>query len=87
MMTHTEFKAARKALGFSIFQMAQVLRVAHRHIRRMETEPDDQSHRQVSPMTEAFVRILLGEYGRTLPEILARLREDQDGEAQSAPSK
>lgn len=72
-MTPTEFKSARKSLGLSIYEMAQVLRVSHRHIRRMEADPSDMNHRAVSPMTETFVNILLGRHGKSLSAILKSL--------------
>lgn len=59
-MSPAEFRAARKTLGLSASQMARAIGVADgRQIRRLEAEPEDASHRPVSPTVALLVSILL----------------------------
>lgn len=66
-MTPTEFKSARRRLGYSASEFARLLGLggkhAARHVRRLETRPGLPSHRRVPPDIEAKVRDL-GRYKR-----------------------
>ncbi|MEM8581101.1 MAG: helix-turn-helix transcriptional regulator [Pseudomonadota bacterium] len=44
-MTHEQIKEARQELGLTLQQFAQVLDTDARTIRRMETSPDNSTHR------------------------------------------
>lgn len=54
-MTHTEFRAARIAMGFSVAEMAARLGVSPLHVRRMEIAPGKGAHRPVTSRTSKDV--------------------------------
>lgn len=54
-MTPAEFKAARTALGLSVTGMGRVLGVSPTHVRRLEMDPSDKSHR---PVTETMRKLI-----------------------------
>lgn len=59
-MTPQEFREARHTLGLSAAEMARAIGVSDgRQIRRLEADPQDASHRPVSPTVALLVTILL----------------------------
>jgi transcriptional regulator with XRE-family HTH domain len=61
-MTPSEFKAARQSLGLSVHDMARVLGVSPTHVRRLEMDPSDNSHRPVTWTMERLVHAYLKGY-------------------------
>jgi transcriptional regulator with XRE-family HTH domain len=61
-MTPAELRAARKALGLNVVQMAYALGVTPVQVRRMETAGDKLSARPIMPTTERLVRAWLDGY-------------------------
>lgn len=62
LMTPAEFKEARRALGLSVAQMADMLGVTSVQVRRMELREDAGVHRPVMPTTARLVRAYLDGY-------------------------
>lgn len=62
VFTHTKFKEARRKLGLTQSNMAFVLSVSPQHVRRMETDPDNNSARPVNGTTARLVRAYLDGY-------------------------
>ena len=58
-MTPAEFRAARNALGLTITGMSRMLGVTPTHIRRLEMDPSDRSHRPVTKTVEFLLRAYL----------------------------
>lgn len=61
-MTSAEFKKARRRLGLSVYEMADVLGVKPNHIRRMETTTNSARARPVMPITERLMIAYLDGY-------------------------
>jgi DNA-binding XRE family transcriptional regulator len=61
-MTPAQFKAARTALGLSKGCMAHMLGVSPTHIRRLEMDPEDKSHRPVTETVERLIFAYLSGY-------------------------
>jgi len=61
-MTPTEFTQARRKLGLSVVQMADMLGMHPIHVRRMEAAPSVASHRKVTPTTLRLLNALLAGY-------------------------
>ena len=61
-MTHSEFTQARRKLGLSVVQMADMLGMHPIQVRRMEASPKVASHRAVTPTTLRLLTAFLAGY-------------------------
>ncbi len=61
-MDHEAFKRARRKLGLSVNQMADMLGVQPLQVRRMELSPDKSSHRDVQGPVRRLVTAYLEGY-------------------------
>jgi DNA-binding transcriptional regulator YiaG len=58
-MTHTEIRAARLALGLEPDQLAKMLNVEARTVRRMESNPNHSTHRKPAVRMVRLIRAYL----------------------------
>lgn len=61
-MTPDEFNEARRQLGLTVTEMADMLGVSHQHVRRFSIAPDKDSHRPVNSTTERLINAYLDGY-------------------------
>lgn len=61
-MTPAEFRHARIALGCSVTRMAKQLGVSPTHVRRLEMDTSDKSHRPVTETVQRLIRAYLDGY-------------------------
>lgn len=61
-MTAEDLKRARRKLGLSVNQLADVLGVTSLHVRRMETDPSRSSSREIQPATANLIKAYLEGY-------------------------
>jgi transcriptional regulator with XRE-family HTH domain len=62
MMLAGELREARRILGLTVREFADMLGVRPQHVRRMETPPGQGAHRRVTATTERLVRAYLSGY-------------------------
>jgi transcriptional regulator with XRE-family HTH domain len=86
-MTPAELRAARKALGLSVVQMAAMLGVTPIQIRRMETAAGKASARPIMPTTERLMRAYLAGYRPADWGEAGDLRDDINKSAATARRK
>jgi transcriptional regulator with XRE-family HTH domain len=60
--TAEQFKTARKQLGLSVSQTAQMLETSRTHIRRMEITPTKLTHRPVTETKQRLMQAYLDGY-------------------------
>jgi len=58
-MTHTEIRAARLALGLTQAELAKMLNVEARTVRRMESDPSHSTHRKPAVRMVRLIRAYL----------------------------
>jgi len=58
-MTHTEIRAARLALGLTQAELAKMLNVEARTVRRMESDPNHSTHRVPAVRMVRLIRAYL----------------------------
>jgi DNA-binding transcriptional regulator YiaG len=58
-MTHTEIRAARLALGLEPDELAKMLNVEVRTVRRMESDPNHSTHRVPAVRMVRLIRAYL----------------------------
>jgi DNA-binding transcriptional regulator YiaG len=58
-MTHTEIRAARLALGLTQAELAKMLNVEARTVRRMESDPAHSTHRKPAVRMVRLIRAYL----------------------------
>ena len=61
-MTHTQFKAARRALGLTTEQLAYVLDTVKRSIRAIEADPGTSQSRRPAPRMVRLLEAYLSGY-------------------------
>lgn len=61
-MTPDEFKEARRKLGLSVSQIADMLGVSHQHARRWTADPGAGSYRPINETVERLLQAYLDGY-------------------------
>ncbi len=75
-MTHDEFKAIRRRLGYSQAGLAAVLGCKAESVRKYEMPPQANRRRDISEIVAQFMRFLDNLGAETVSRIMAEMNQD-----------